>query len=117
MKFITWNRASLKLQIHPVFMENILKESMSSNIKFYTKDNKLCEIHFSVLIGGLKEVNAPCENLNTSDFNEIKIILLIFTGISIFILECIPIWLLAPGKRPNHTFQVLTDLLNHVSEF
>ena len=30
--------------------------------------------------GGLKKENTPSENLNTSDFNEIKIILLMFTG-------------------------------------
>ena len=53
---------------------------MYSNIKFYEKNNELNEIHLSVRLGGLKGVNVPLENFNTSAFNEIKIILLMFTG-------------------------------------
>ena len=41
---------------------------------------ELHEIHFPVQLGGLKKVNAPAENSYTSDFNFIKIILLMFTG-------------------------------------
>ena len=49
---------------------------MYSNVKFYEKDNELPEIHFTVKLGSLKGVNTSSENSNTSDFNEIKIILL-----------------------------------------
>ena len=44
---------------------------MYSNIEFYEKDNDLPEIHFHVWSGSFKYVNAPGENWNTSDFNEI----------------------------------------------
>ena len=47
---------------------------MYSNLKFYEKENEL------VRLGGLKEVNTPGEKINTFDFNEIKNILLMFTG-------------------------------------
>ena len=53
---------------------------MYPNVKFYKKDNELHEIHFPVQLGGLKGVNAPVKNSDTSDFNESKIILLMFTG-------------------------------------
>ena len=49
-------------------------------MKFYEKENELHEIYFLVWLGGLKGVKAPVENSNTSDFNEMKIILLMFTG-------------------------------------
>ena len=52
---------------------------MYSNEKFYKKDNKLHEIHFLAQLGGLKRGKNPVENSNTTDFNEIKIILLMFT--------------------------------------
>ena len=51
---------------------------MCSNI--YEKDNESHEIQFLVWSGDLKSVKAPSENLNSFDFNEIKIILLMFTG-------------------------------------
>ena len=35
---------------------------------------------FQIYQSGLEGANAPCKNLNTSDFNEIRIILLMFTG-------------------------------------
>ena len=53
---------------------------MHSNGKFYEEDNEPHEIHFLVRLGDLKGVNAPCENSNILEFNEIKIILLRFTG-------------------------------------
>ena len=53
---------------------------MYSNIKFYEKGNEQYKIHFPVRLGDLKEVSIPGENSNTSDFNEIKIMLLMFTG-------------------------------------
>ena len=40
---------------------------MYSNVKFFEKDNKLHEIHFPVQLGGVKRVNIPSENSNTSD--------------------------------------------------
>ena len=43
---------------------------------FYEKDTKLLEIHFPTGLGGY----ASCENSDTSNLNEIKIILLMFTG-------------------------------------
>ena len=71
---------------------------MYSNVKFYQKDNDVHKIHFPVHLEGLMGVNAPYENSNTSNFNEIKIILLMFTGSQDLYLECILIWLLAIGK-------------------
>ena len=53
---------------------------MYSNIKFYSKDYVQHKIHIPVWFGGLKEINALGENSNIFDFNEIKIILLMFTG-------------------------------------
>ena len=53
---------------------------MYSNAKFYVKDNELHEIQFPVWLGGLNEENAVGENSNSSDLNEIKTILLMFTG-------------------------------------
>ena len=53
---------------------------MYSNVKFYEKDNEQHEINFPIRLGVLKGVNDPGENSNTSDLNEIKIILLIFIG-------------------------------------
>ena len=54
---------------------------MYSKVTFYEKDNGLHEIHFPLqLRSGLNGVNAPGENSNITDFNEIKIILLMFTG-------------------------------------
>ena len=43
------------------------------------KDNEQHEIHFPIRLGALKVVNNSDENSNTSDFNEIRIILLMFT--------------------------------------
>ena len=40
---------------------------------------ELHEIHFPVQLEDLKKVNTLGENSNTSSFNEIKIILLMFT--------------------------------------
>ncbi len=42
---------------------------MYYNVKFYEKDNELCEIHFTVWLEGLKGINAPGKKYNTSDFN------------------------------------------------
>ena len=53
---------------------------MYSNVKSYEKENELYEIHFPVRLGGFKGVYGPGENSNTSDVNEIKIILLLFIG-------------------------------------
>ena len=53
------------MQTHSVFMEDTWKQSMYSNVKFYKKDNELREIHFPLLLGGLKEVNDPGENSKT----------------------------------------------------
>ena len=61
-------------------MEDTWKQSMYSNVKFYEKDNEVHEIYFLVRLGGLKDINVASENSNTSDFNEIKIIWLMFTG-------------------------------------
>ena len=47
---------------------------------------KLYEILFLVRLGGLKGLNAPGENSNHSDFNEIKPIFLMFTGSQDFYL-------------------------------
>ena len=86
-----------------------------SHVTFCEKDDKLHEIYLPAHIGCLKEVKAPGKNLYTPDCNEIKIILLIFTGSQDFYLE-VNYWQL--GKILNHIFQVLTDLINpYVSEF
>ena len=53
---------------------------MHSNVKFYEKDNELQEIHFPVWLGGLNYSTASGENSNNSDFNDIKFILLMFSG-------------------------------------
>ena len=53
---------------------------MYSNVKFYEKDNELPKIQFPTRLGGLKGVIILGENSNISDFNEIRIILLMFTG-------------------------------------
>ena len=88
-------------------------------VKFYEKDNELKEIHFPVQLRVLEEVNALGENSNTYDFNEINIILMMFTGSqesfsgSVYRFDY---WQV--GKTLNHIFLVLTDLINHnVSEF
>ena len=80
MRFITRYRAFLKVLINPDLSETQKKQSTSSNVKVYEKDNEVHKIHFPMLLGGLTVVNAPGENLDISGFNEIKIILLMFTG-------------------------------------
>ena len=52
---------------------------MYSNVKFYEKDNELHEVHFPVRLGGLQGKNTPVK-IQILNFNEIQIILLIFTG-------------------------------------
>ena len=86
------------------------KQSIYSYVKFYKKDNDLHEIYFTVWLEGLKRVNTSGENSNTSEFNEIKIILIMFT-------ESLGLYLgmytnLIIGNWEN-IFQVLTDLINH----
>ena len=48
MRSITWHRAPLQEQIHPVFMEDTFKQGMYSYVEFYEKDNELHEIYFPV---------------------------------------------------------------------
>ena len=62
---------------------------MYSNVTFYKKNNGLHEIHFPVRLGGLKGVNASGDNSDTSYFDEIKIILLMFTGRKVLYLGMI----------------------------
>ena len=50
---------------------------MFSNKNFLKKDNELHDIHFLLRFLGLKRINAPGENSNTSEFK--RKILLIFT--------------------------------------
>ena len=45
---------------------------MYSYVKVYEKDNELHKIHFPVRLEGLKRVNAPGENSNTSDLMKLK---------------------------------------------
>ena len=45
---------------------------MYSYIKFYAKNNELCEIYFPVQLGELKEVNAHGKNSHTTNFDENK---------------------------------------------
>ena len=56
------------------------KQNMYSDVSFYEKDNEQHEIHFPVQLGRLKVVNSLGEYSNISSFNEISIILLMFTG-------------------------------------
>ena len=53
---------------------------MYSRVKFFEKEKELLEIHFSMQLGGLNGASVPDENPNSSDFNEIKTILLMITG-------------------------------------
>ena len=53
---------------------------MYHNVKFYEKDNELHEIHLPVRLGRLEGIIGPGVYSNISDFNEIKIKLLMFTG-------------------------------------
>ena len=38
MMFMTQQRGSLKVQIHPIFMKDTKKQNIFSNVKFYEKD-------------------------------------------------------------------------------
>ena len=53
---------------------------MYSNVNLYKKEKELHGIPFPVRLGGLMRINASCENSNTSNSSETKIILLMFTG-------------------------------------
>ena len=59
MRFISRRRVPMKVQIHPVFMENAQKPSMYSSVKFYGKDNEQHEILIPVRLMGLKEDKRP----------------------------------------------------------
>ena len=48
-------------------------------VKFYERDSELHETYCPVRLGKFKGKNGPGENLKTLDFNEIEIVLLIFT--------------------------------------
>ena len=67
-------------------------------------------------LGGLEGIDTPCENSNTSDFNEIKNILLMFTQSQDLYLGVYTDLIF--GNQENRWITYLTDLINRYdSEF